>query len=1049
MTRVREGKFRELSCPSENMLLVLHETASRVTLFVCVYHAPNDSDYCERNFLELLSAEIECASLGNRIDMVILCGDLNARTSAALDYDPPDSYMCDLEPVVLALGPRASQDPELNSRGQELLSFCKESGFRIVNGRVGTDRGVGELTCHNSSGTSLVDYLLVKEDDLNLIANFEVLNRSESDHSPLVFEIAPPHPSRINSTNENECHSRLRRIRWTQTGSHVFRDRLTSERGLNSIAGIETSVDSGDWQGSIDGLYGLIWYCAESMICRPSSGARQRHRVGVQDWYDRECEVAKENVNRKLRHFRRNRDRANLSDYLSAKKECRYIINRKKQELQEKDRRELLAALPGNNQRFWRLLKKENLPQNANISADQWVSYFSDLFCVLVDDSGVGLCEGPSIGDEILEREITREELAKVIRGAKAGKSGGIDGVPIEIWKNCESLWGVLARLLNTIYSEAVYPEAWRTGIITPIHKKGPIDDPNNYRGITLLPSIAKLLSAILASRIQQWGDARRIVLETQTGFRKGKSTVDNIFVMDSVLQKYISSRGYIYGIFVDFRRAFDGISREMLWFKLSRMGMSMKTIEMLKSIYDKVTACVKLGGDGLTTHFSSTIGLRQGDNLSGILFIYYINDIAEHLLDSGEEPMVVGELLISVLLYADDLCILAQTEKGLQRKVTCLADYCRKWKLEINVSKTKTVVFRKPQLRRKVTRCYVGDEAIEQVTGYSYLGIMFNENARWTQAREELARRGQRAAGALFGNVYKFGFLPPHVMLKLFDAKVAPILTYGAEVWGLSGTTEIEKVATRFYKGILGLRPNSCDTFVRGELGRHTMASRIMTKVIKFWSRLTRNNTDCGASKCYQYQKHLADNGRTSWASQVRDLLFAYGMSDVWMNQGVGSVTEFVTEFSERSRVASHHDWISNVNSFGNLRTYKTMKFELKLEWYLNSAIKRRDVKILMKLRGGMLKIGINEGRWQNVPVENRTCKICNLNVVENEVHFLFECRAYSSFRLPLNVYQIFTCRNIGLLFATENVELLTKVAFFIRESMMFRDAILDVLSD
>ena len=175
-----------------------------------------------------------------------------------------------------------------------------------------------------------------------------------------------------------------------------------------------------------------------------------------------------------------------------------------------------------------------------------------------------------------------------------------------------------------------------------------------------------------------------------------------------------------------------------------------------------------------------------------------------------------------------------------------------------------------------------------------------------------------------------KFGFLQPQIILKLFDSKVAP--TYGAEVWCLSGTTELEKVASKFYQGVLGLRPNASNVFVGEELGRHTMASKILTKVVKFWAKLVHFGNERAAKQWYLYQKHLADTERTRWISQVRDLLFAYGRSDAWINQSVGSIDTFVTEFLERSRVASHHEWITCVNTFGSLRTYKSLKSELKL---------------------------------------------------------------------------------------------------------------------
>lgn len=336
----------------------------------------------------------------------------------------------------------------------------------------------------------------------------------------------------------------------------------------------------------------------------------------------------------------------------------------------------------------------------------------------------------------------------------------------------------------------------------------------------------------------------------------------------------------------------------------------------------------------------------------------------------------------------------------------------------------------------------------IEQVTGYNYLGIHFSQNGKWTTTKKELASRGQRAARTIFGNASKFGFLPAEVMLKLFDAKVVPILTYGAEIWGISGTEEVEKVATRFYKGVLGLRPNASDTFVRGELGRHTLACKILTKVVKFWAKLACSETSQGTRLCYMYQKHLADTGRVSWASQVRDLLSTHGLGEAWLNQGVGDVKAFVKEFSERTRVVSHFEWLENVNSFGNLRTYRSMKSELVMEWYLKAGIGRTVTGTLIRLRCGLLKIHVNEGRWAGVPYEERLCGICNQGKIEDESHLIFHCRAYSLFRLALfRKYPVFEQKKICNLFLSENKELLCDVAKFVREALAFRADILDIL--
>lgn len=557
-----------------------------------------------------------------------------------------------------------------------------------------------------------------------------------------------------------------------------------------------------------------------------------------------------------------------------------------------------------------------------------------------------------------------------------------------------------------------------------------------------------KFFSSILANRLQTWADENRLLLDTQAGFRRGFSTIDNILIMDTIVQKAISvQQGLLYGIYVDFERAFDSVDRGKLWLKMSKLGVNPEMVKMLKEIYRKVEACVKIDSHRVTETFKSTLGVRQGDNLSGVCFIIFLNDLGDYLLSHGAEPVVIGQLYVSILLFADDLSILAKTARGLQMKINILYRYCQEFSLKINLAKTKIVVFRK-YLQRKVDyRWYLNGESIEVVEQYNYLGLTYRANGCWTEAKLELARRGSRALNMMLANMKKFGYLEPRIMLKMFDSKIVPILTYGSELWGFSGTAEIELIASNFYRRILGLRRNAPVTLARGELGRHELSTMIMMRIIKYWLKLVRSPNDRAVYKCYEYQRIKCENNQECWALNVKALLFSLGFDDVWLNQSPGHLNRFITEFSKRCKNMSIVNWHDKVASFGSLRTYNTIKSNFSLEWFLTIDLSKHVINNLVRLRGGLLRIAANEGRWTNIALEQRICPMCNRNEIEDEHHLIFKCRAWSTFRQNLICFPPFNNHSLCVIFAVKDRNLLLELSRYIIAVIEIREDILRVL--
>ena len=126
----------------------------------------------------------------------------------------------------------------------------------------------------------------------------------------------------------------------------------------------------------------------------------------------------------------------------------------------------------------------------------------------------------------------------------------------------------LLLAMFNKILNIGIYPDQWSLAIISPLHKNGKRNNPTNYRGISLLCTVSKIFTKILNNRLLTWAEENNKLDEGQSAYRKGRSTIDNLFTLNALGQKYLSRKGgRLYCVFVDFSRAFDSIPHAHLWY--------------------------------------------------------------------------------------------------------------------------------------------------------------------------------------------------------------------------------------------------------------------------------------------------------------------------------------------------------------------------------------------------------------------------------------------------------------------------------------------------
>lgn len=295
-----------------------------------------------------------------------------------------------------------------------------------------------------------------------------------------------------------------------------------------------------------------------------------------------------------------------------------------------------------------------------------------------------------------LNTPITMQEVMLALAKAKHGKAQGVDAIPVEVLHNAAAL-----KCMHTLYTkcfdEWITPSVWAMGVINPI-PKSPSNDPReplSYRGITLASAVYKLYCHVLNARLSTWTEDNDIVADEQNCFRRGRSTIDHLSTLTSVIETGKLKRQSTFVAFIESKKAYDKIQRPVLWYKLRQLGIGGRFYQALRSIYNKTRYRVRVNGFN-TDWFDVECGLKQGCLLSPALFNLYINDLVAEIKSLHMGVRLDNDLLC-ILLYADDVALLAENEEDLQRMLDVLQSHawCSRWQLHINCEKSRVVHFR------------------------------------------------------------------------------------------------------------------------------------------------------------------------------------------------------------------------------------------------------------------------------------------------------------------------------------------------------------------
>ena len=918
-----------------------------------------------------------------------MAGDFNARTGQGADFvdlelqGQTSEGALPLPALPTGLHTRQSQDiGAITPFGRCLLDMCCATDLLILNGRVTGDR-VGKLTFPHPQGGSVVDYFIASSALFALHPSLTVSEtQAELDHRPLHLHLHLPSPSMPSMLQHFHCMQKLRHR------PHLipqYRDALATQ--LSKASSMQNSAE---W----------LQACIAKSATAPHGLQSSTHTLHApKPWFDAECWQARQALRRasllvSVHHHH--------SSLLLAYKA---LLRRQRRAWEKCQNEELCCLAAKDTGKFWlKYQKREDAP--TGISTSAWYQAFSSL---LAPAAPASIAPAPIMGADTqhnlgstfghLHDSACTAETARALKRLRRNKAAGINGIRAEhLLDACQLLLEPLAATFTHLLCDGV-PECLCKGVIHPIFKAGAKGDPSNYHGITVTPVLSKLFAMILEARLSEWAECSGTRADGQAGFCKGHRTVDHVYTLHALITQAKRSKSKLFCCFVDFKKAFDSIPRERMWQILAGLGLEGPLLQCLQSMYAQDSACV-LTQDGCTEYFPCTAGVKQGSPASPLLFGLHLDALESYLKGQGpglhvapDGPSLSGQVIL-LLLFADDLVLVSQSENGLQARLHALHAFCINRGLTVNLAKTKAVVFNQ---RTYKANLLLAGQAVEQVDRYKYLGLVMHQNGTFTCAVESLKSGAQRALFALQARCAELGIVDTQLRCKLYDAVVKPVLSYGCEVWVplVSDTSleELERVHLSFLRRILDVPRATAAKHLYAETGTLPHKTFGWQQSLKYMHHLTSVDASQIVHKAFTAD-HMQELG---WGQAVHAHLSPMGVT----LPAPGA--DFNPEAGCTAMAAAAETALMTPTLDNNLdRVYYSYKTDFRMEPYLTQRHRGPLRTALARFRLGQHWLQTQLGRFgpHRVPYESRWCQHCaSVNpheAVDSEEHALFECPLY-----------------------------------------------------
>ena len=555
-----------------------------------VYVPPYGSKYvADDPYLELQSELLRYCSESKHI---LLFGDFNARTRTLPDCMKFDEKICEVNKLNDLLDEstelfdkmklynvpveRSNADNTVNTYGRQLLEMCKNNNLLILNGRIGQDNIEPKVTCKDRS---TVDYFLSTVDNFKIINNLithEFCDLYSDAHCALSLTLSIDALININKKHNNTKNTPDSKVKaWDSRKADNFIENFDVIKAAEIETQMDNLLNNGNISKSnvneiIDNIGNLFKSCSKETFGEVKSNPSDTYDK-VKPWFNSECFRTRNLYHKCRKMYNRYKTNyyKNIFKFVSKKYKTTLSKTHKTYKANKiKDIRNLKINDP---RKYWKLINSQSKNNSNNLaSLDDLYNFFKTSNTQTSDSHDKDFNDSNLLNNENNEeinQIISENEILQAVKTLKNNKSPGVDDIVNEQIKTTVSyMLPIYVKLFNMIFDTGIILENWTIGNIKPIYKnKGDPKQPENYRPITLVSCFGKLFTSVINSRLTKYAESHDLITSSQAGFRKHYSTIDNLFIVKSLIDIVRSSKKKLYCCFVDFKQAFDTVWREGL----------------------------------------------------------------------------------------------------------------------------------------------------------------------------------------------------------------------------------------------------------------------------------------------------------------------------------------------------------------------------------------------------------------------------------------------------------------------------------------------------
>ena len=569
----------------------------------------------------------------------------------------------------------------------------------------------------------------------------------------------------------------------------------------------------------------------------------------------------------------------------------------------------------------------------------------------------------------------------------------------------------------------------WKAAKVKPLHKKGPLLDPNNYRMLAVSGTMYRLYVNVLRVYVTEWCQKKNKIPDTQFGFYPGRNTLQPMFILRHLQHAAQTRKPHgsprLHAAFIDFKQAYDSIPRNALWEHLQRICMPACLLKIIQNLYDADEYVLVDGTKQARVRPSR--GVKQGCPLSPLLFSLYINDV--DCIARGVSGAVTGvdDVHVTHMLYADDLSLTANQPDHLQMMLDRLSTYAQRKGLIVNTSKSEVVHFN--SRGTSVPVFTLGGSQLANKDAFKYLGMIFTKTHNMAAAAEHVLTPFMAGCRRIrqFASEHRLTDRP-HSLLWLAKAYALPASMYASQIWGTKYMKQgaemdcpLQIVHMCLLKGILGVKRTTPNWSVLRECGQEPLQFYWFRAAARFYNALLRSNSDTLA-KVLKADIAMSAVNKKCWSAEFLDALHGLERSSDFQ-QRVRTVqaipqSQFVVDVRKRLRsiwsqanqlgnddqvnkAAKYHNWVALP-----LRPVTVDGPPFSLPRYLHLDLGRQTQRNVARFRLHSHTLRVETRSWQQ---HDHTCDKCGLQAVQDEKHALFLCPCMQMCSLRLQFADLF----------------------------------------